>query len=69
MEVGIQTDPEFYPEAPRLVVPGEYENGTIPVFPNYDATPDGQRFLVNSAGDVGEPRVALITNWLAELNR
>ena len=35
----------------------------------YDVSPDGQRFLVNSAGDVGEPRVALISSWLAELSR
>ena len=27
------------------------------------------RFLVNSAGEAGDPRVALVTNWLAELGR
>jgi len=35
----------------------------------YDVTSDGQRFLVNSAGEAGDPRVALVTNWLAELTR
>jgi serine/threonine protein kinase/Tol biopolymer transport system component len=35
----------------------------------YDVTSDGQRFLVNSAADTGEPRVVLISNWLAELSR
>jgi serine/threonine protein kinase len=35
----------------------------------YDVSPDGERFLVNSAGESGDPRVALVTNWLAELGR
>ena len=33
----------------------------------YDVSPDGGRFLVNSAGDVGAPRLALVVNWMAEL--
>jgi Tol biopolymer transport system component len=35
----------------------------------YDVSPDGQRFLVNTAGDAGDPRVGLVTNWMAELSR
>jgi Tol biopolymer transport system component/predicted Ser/Thr protein kinase len=33
----------------------------------YDVSPDGKRFLVNSAGEAGVPRVALVTNWTAGL--
>ena len=36
---------------------------------SYDVSPDGKRFLINDAGEVGVPRVALVTNWTAELAR
>jgi len=35
----------------------------------FDISPDAQRFLVNSAGEAGDPRVALVTNWPAEVRR
>jgi Tol biopolymer transport system component len=35
--------------------------------PGYDVAPDGKRFLVNSAGEAGEARVVLVTNWDAGL--
>jgi Tol biopolymer transport system component len=44
-------------------------NGPRTLLTAYDVSPDGQRFLINSASDAGDPRVALLTNWLAELNR
>jgi hypothetical protein len=33
----------------------------------YDVAPNGKRFLVNSAGEAGVPRVALVVNWAADL--
>jgi Tol biopolymer transport system component len=36
---------------------------------SYAISPDGKRFLVNDAGEAGVPRVALVTNWTAELKR
>jgi Tol biopolymer transport system component len=33
----------------------------------YAPAPDGKRFLVNSAGEVQEPRVVLVANWPSEL--
>jgi Tol biopolymer transport system component/predicted Ser/Thr protein kinase len=35
----------------------------------YDVSTDGKRFLVNDAGEAGQPRVALVTNWAAGLTR
>jgi len=35
----------------------------------YDVSPDGKRFLVNSAGEAGESRIALVVNWDADLPR
>ena len=34
---------------------------------SYAVSPDGKRFLINDAGEAGVPRVALVTNWTAEL--
>jgi hypothetical protein len=36
---------------------------------SYAISPDGKRFLVNDAGEAGVPRVALVTNWTAELKK
>jgi Tol biopolymer transport system component len=33
----------------------------------YDVSHDGKRFLVNDAGEASVPRVALVTNWTAEI--
>jgi Tol biopolymer transport system component len=35
----------------------------------FEITPDGKRFLVNSAGNVEAPSLRLVTNWTAELDR
>ncbi len=64
MEAGIQTDPEFNPEAPRLVVQGEYETGSIPVFPNYDVTSDGQRFVLIPREQKEHRQINIDLNWL-----
>jgi Tol biopolymer transport system component len=34
---------------------------------SYAVAPSGKRFLINDAGEAGTPRVALVTNWTAEL--
>ncbi len=64
MEVGIQTEAEFNPEAPRLIVPGEYETGGIPVFPNYDVTSDGQRFVLIPGEQKDRRQINIDLNWL-----
>jgi Tol biopolymer transport system component len=35
----------------------------------YAVTPDGKRLLANAAGDVAEPRIALVANWTSGLAR
>jgi eukaryotic-like serine/threonine-protein kinase len=41
--------------------------GPRPMLYGYAVAPDGKRLLVNSAGEVGLPRVALVSNWTADL--
>jgi hypothetical protein len=33
----------------------------------YAIMPDGKRLLANAAGDVAEPRMAFVSNWLSEV--
>jgi hypothetical protein len=35
----------------------------------YDVSPDGKRFLANSAGEAGGARIAIVSNWDAGLLR
>jgi hypothetical protein len=35
---------------------------SLAAFP-YDVSPDGQRFLVNSSGDIGTSPFTLVLNW------
>ena len=37
--------------------------------PGYDVASDGQRFLINSAGDASAPRLELVVNWDADLQK
>jgi Tol biopolymer transport system component len=46
MGVNIPMGAAFDLEPPRLVAAGEYETGDIAVFPNYDVSPDGNRFVL-----------------------
>ncbi len=64
MEVGIHPSQEFAAETPRLVVPGEYETGSIPVFPNFDAAPDGQRFVLIPREQKDRRQINIDLNWL-----
>jgi hypothetical protein len=41
-------------------------------FPNYDVSPDGQRFLMikpNDAGDAAPAQINVVLNWFEELKR
>jgi serine/threonine-protein kinase len=64
MEVGIQTEPEFNPDPPRLVVPGEHETGDIDAFPNYDVAGDGQRFVLIPHEQKDRRQINIDLNWL-----
>jgi eukaryotic-like serine/threonine-protein kinase len=68
MAVPVRTAPTFSVGAARVVFEGQYEPG-INGFPDYDVSPDGQRFLMVENPDPPPPPARLIVapGWLGEL--
>ena len=70
MVVPVQTQPVFTPGKPQVVFQWPYE-AMDGVRPNYDVTPDGQRFLMIKAieADSAPAQINMILNWSEELKR
>ena len=66
--MSVQTDESFTAGNPEVVFEGDYvlERGG----PNYDVSPDGERFLMIRPveGTSATPQV-VVQNWFEELNR
>jgi serine/threonine-protein kinase len=69
MSVPIAPGETFTPGAPRLLFEGLYFEGE-PGGPNYDVSPDDQRFLMVLPGTTDGPdRLNVIQGWKAEIER
>ncbi|MGB2663038.1 MAG: protein kinase [Candidatus Acidiferrum sp.] len=71
MAVDISTQPSFSAGKPRILFEGRYER-TPATGPNYDVSPDGQRFLMlkSSEQEVAAPtQINVVLNWFEELKR
>ena len=70
MRVSIQTSPELIIGKPEELFAGAY-HGVSDGPPNYDVSPDGQRFLMVKPGD--QERTAapihIVLDWLEALKR
>jgi len=69
--VDISTQPSFSAGKPRILFEGRYER-TPATGPNYDVSPDGQRFLMlkPSEQEVAAPtQINVVLNWFEELKR
>ncbi len=69
MVVDITTEPTFRAGTPRLLFEGSYQGGAIgSAF--YDVTPDGQRFVMVQAQQLGTgAHINVVINWFEELKR
>jgi len=70
MAVDVTTQPSFSGGKPRML----FEGGYVPApatLPNYDVTPDGQRFLMIKASqqDTSETQIIVVLNWLEKLKQ
>ena len=70
MSVTVQAGGSFVSSKPRRLFEQRYEP-TLALWPNYDVTSDGQRFLVvkNLEQDPTPPQINVVLNWFDELKR
>jgi serine/threonine-protein kinase len=70
MAVKTTTKPAFTPGNPTMLFEGRYVP-TLQTMPNYDVTPDGQRFVMIKEDDQGTSSVQInvVLNWTEELKR
>ena len=70
MVVPVQTQGMFTPGKPQLLFQAPFE--VMDGFrPNFDVTPDGQRFLMikDAAPDSAPTQINVVLNWFEELKR
>ncbi len=71
MAVDIVTQPSFAAGKPRTLFAGQYELSPA-TSPNYDVSPDGQRFLMLKSAEPSEAaptQINVVLNWFEELKR
>jgi Tol biopolymer transport system component len=73
MAAAVETKPTFAAAKPTLLFEGHYETiiSTYTMVPNYDVSPDGQRFLVIKSTDRESEwtQLNVVLNWSEELRR
>jgi hypothetical protein len=71
MVVEVTTQPAFSAGKPKLLFEGSYQP-TQGSFPNYDVSPDGQRFLMLKPTEQqaqAATQINVVLNWFEELKR
>jgi eukaryotic-like serine/threonine-protein kinase len=70
MAVDVATQPSFTAGKPRVLFEGRY-NPAQGTTPNYDVSPDGQRFLMikPSEAEQAPTQINVVLNWFEELKR
>jgi Tol biopolymer transport system component len=71
MAVDIATQPSFAAGKPRMLFAGQYEPSPA-TSPNYDVSPDGQRFLMLKSAEARElapTQIDVVLNWFEELKQ
>ncbi len=70
MAVEVTTQPAFSAGKPTVLFEGAYVP-TPRSFPDYDVSPDGQRFLMLKANEQAQPstQINVVLNWFEELKR
>ena len=72
MAVGVTTQPSFSMGKPRMLFEGTYAHSTV-ALPAYDASPNGQRFLMIKPGEqtasASLTQIVVVQNWTEELKR
>jgi serine/threonine-protein kinase len=67
MSVPLRREPEFTADAPQVLFEGQYEQGEIPIFLNYDVAPDGLRFVLIRSEEDSSSRVHFMHDWFESI--
>ena len=67
MVVQTVVKPSFSAGTPKVLFEGRY--ASYQTLPDYDVTPDGQRFLFLKTGDEGRAEISVVVNWPEELRQ
>ena len=70
MVVDISTQPDFSIGKPKMLFQGPYVPTPF-TFPNYDVSPDGQRFLMLKSSEQAASltQIVVVQNWFEELKQ
>ena len=72
MSVNLTTQPSFSASKPRMLFV-LFQGQTLPIAgaPNYDVSPDGQRFLMLKPNEQEQPptQINVVQNWFEELKQ
>jgi len=68
MVVAVSTSPDVTLSEPRPLFEQQYTFGAGITIPNYDVTPDGQRFVMVKEESTAR-RLNVVLNWFEELKR
>jgi hypothetical protein len=69
--VEIAAQPSFSVGTPKVLFEGPYQPAPFTT-PNYDVSPDGQRFLMikpSAAGEAAPTQIVVVQNWFEELKQ
>ncbi len=70
MAAAVETRPGFAAVKPKLLFEGHYDTDPFGFRPNYDVSPDGQRFLmVKSSEQESATQLNVVLNWFEDLRR
>jgi eukaryotic-like serine/threonine-protein kinase len=71
MAAAVETRPVFAAAKPKVLFEGHYETGIYAFEPDYNVSPDGQRFLMIKASEQESPATQLnmVLNWSDELRQ
>ena len=73
MAAAVETKPTFAAATPKMLFEGHYENESAKytLSPNYDVSPDGQRFLMIKASEQESAltQMNVVLNWSDEVRR
>ncbi len=69
MSVSVETEPTFAAAKPKALFEGRYERTSYNFLPNYDVSPDGQRFLMIKGNEQNSmaTQINVVLNWFEEL--